>query len=184
MSLYLRKCTSDSQFHFRMNPSNLEIRSGLVHTALRLCQHVQRFTLIFWLIPEKNHMPVSIANMLAILKAVLKDILDYYTKLKMSHILRKYTWFLIQSLSAINMQDMYWILFNAVSCLLQIDLNIRNGRLACHYCPTTFKTTGEVNRHMMIHTGEKPFVCHFCNDAFNRKSNLQRHIRLKHGANL
>ena len=35
-------------------------------------------------------MPVSIVNMLAILKAVLKDILDYYTKLKMSHI-RKYT---------------------------------------------------------------------------------------------
>ena len=164
-----------------MNPSNLEIRSGHVHTALRLCQHVQRFTLIFWLIPEKNHMPVSIVNMLAILKAVLKDILDHCTKLKMLLIHRKYTWF---DSPAINMQDMDWILFNAVSCLLQVDLNIISGRLACHYCPTTFKTTGEVNRHMMIHTGEKPFVCQFCNDAFNRKSNLQRHIRLKHGANM
>ena len=178
LSEIMSRYSSDSQFHFRMNPSNLEIRSGLVHIAQRLCQHVLRFTLIFWLIPEKNHMPVSIVNMLAILKAVLKDILDYYI-----HQIEN-TLVLIQFLLAINMQDMYWILFNAVSCLLQIDLNIRNGRLACHYCPTTFKTTGEVNRHMMIHTGEKPFVCQFCNDAFNRKSNLQRHIRLKHGANL
>ena len=46
-------------------------------------------------------MPVSIVNMLAILKAVLKDILDYYI-----HQIEN-TLVLIQFLLAINMQDMY-----------------------------------------------------------------------------
>ena len=45
-------------------------------------------------------------------------------------------------------------------------------------CPICFKFIAwkkDLARHVLIHTGEKPFVCQVCNRAFNDKSNLNKH---------
>ena len=41
----------------------------------------------------------------------------------------------------------------------------------------TFKGKGDLARHLMIHTGEKPFKCSICQRCFNRKSSLHTHLK-------
>ncbi|KAI3355006.1 hypothetical protein L3Q82_004795 [Scortum barcoo] len=51
----------------------------------------------------------------------------------------------------------------------------------CHICGKDKKCRSQLARHVIIHTGERPFPCDLCNARFNRHGNLQQHRKRMHG---
>ena len=53
-------------------------------------------------------------------------------------------------------------------------------RFRCQFCPMTFSRNSSVKRHMVVHTGEKPFGCPKCSRKFTQGGNLKIHLQTIH----
>ncbi|KAJ4920992.1 hypothetical protein JOQ06_027943 [Pogonophryne albipinna] len=51
----------------------------------------------------------------------------------------------------------------------------------CHICGKDKKCRSQLQRHVIIHTGERPHGCERCGARFNRSGNLQQHRKRMHG---
>lgn len=51
----------------------------------------------------------------------------------------------------------------------------------CHFCGKDKKCRSQLARHVIIHTGERPFACDLCPARFNRSGNLKQHRKRMHG---
>ena len=67
--------------------------------------------------------------------------------------------------------------------VLGSNKNLRNesDKNQCSVCGKRFANSGNKNRHMMIHSGKKPFKCEICCRAFTDISNMRTHQKRHKG---
>lgn len=56
-----------------------------------------------------------------------------------------------------------------------------NSKFHCDICLKSFVSKRNVQRHMLSHTGEKPWMCEFCFKRFRQKPHLEQHVNIHKG---
>ncbi|CUS08587.1 unnamed protein product [Tuber aestivum] len=53
----------------------------------------------------------------------------------------------------------------------------QDGKFPCLHCPKTYLHAKHLKRHLLRHTGDRPYQCVLCKDTFSRSDILKRHFQ-------
>lgn len=59
----------------------------------------------------------------------------------------------------------------------QMPVKDADGKFPCPNCTKTYLHAKHLKRHMLRHTGDRPYMCVLCNDTFSRSDILKRHFQ-------
>ena len=58
-----------------------------------------------------------------------------------------------------------------------ITVKDSDGKFPCPHCTKTYLHTKHLKRHLLRHTGDRPYICVLCRDTFSRSDILKRHFQ-------
>lgn len=61
-----------------------------------------------------------------------------------------------------------------------VRMHEEDGGLMCYICGKNFPSQGQLEMHVRVHTGERPFKCEICSKGFVQKVHLRTHLRTMH----
>ena len=66
---------------------------------------------------------------------------------------------------------------SAQSTKSMIPQKDQDGKFPCPHCNKTYLHAKHLKRHLLRHTGDRPYMCHLCKDTFSRSDILKRHFQ-------
>ena len=57
----------------------------------------------------------------------------------------------------------------------------KNRSYRCEKCGRSFSSSSNLNRHLVLHTGNFRWYCDICQKGYNQKDNYEKHIRAHRG---
>ena len=54
-------------------------------------------------------------------------------------------------------------------------------RYLCQTCPKSFTSSGDLKKHMLVHSGDKPYPCKPCTKSFTSSGKLKKHMLIHNG---
>ncbi|KAK1519287.1 hypothetical protein CABS01_16607 [Colletotrichum abscissum] len=58
-----------------------------------------------------------------------------------------------------------------------IPVKDADGKFPCPHCTKTYLHAKHLKRHLLRHTGDRPYMCVLCRDTFSRSDILKRHFQ-------
>ncbi|EWZ78196.1 hypothetical protein FOXG_14039 [Fusarium oxysporum f. sp. lycopersici 4287] len=58
-----------------------------------------------------------------------------------------------------------------------IPVKDADGKFPCPHCTKTYLHAKHLKRHLLRHTGDRPYMCVLCRDSFSRSDILKRHFQ-------
>ncbi|KAL8382730.1 hypothetical protein RB595_006492 [Gaeumannomyces hyphopodioides] len=65
----------------------------------------------------------------------------------------------------------------SVAAKNQIPQKDADGKFPCPHCNKTYLHAKHLKRHLLRHTGDRPYMCVLCRDTFSRSDILKRHFQ-------
>ena len=94
----------------------------------------------------------------------------------------KGSWVLFTISRILLYQSLLYQVSGVLSFIILQNLPIKLGyqEFGCPFCTQISKRRDVMRKHILTHTGEKPYACNLCSYRSSQKSNLNGHIQRNH----
>lgn len=81
---------------------------------------------------------------------------------------------------ALDFHYQVWPIFlsDHCDCFLQHNTDTGGADHSCSICGKSLSSASSLDRHMLVHSGERPYKCTVCGQSFTTNGNMHRWVRV------